>query len=263
MILPALPNRWKRKFVNLSILASRWCQIPWFLWRKVSHEILVNFHSAELQDKCTSCHAPMGNKTKPGVIVTHSEAILLIIRDSKDRKYFSKSFRIQPVRDHTSWFQRNMILRKYESIPVCFFPHTPNWIKSGSVKFFNIQFTHLHIITFSNYHSAHLLPFSSNSTKILKLLFPFYIMFSCPGRKAVWILLTLLCCRWWSLLEWKNIIEHRQALLRSFWSWCGKSKGYLTSNDPLIAKIFSRLWKIIEAFKIEPDDSTPLSLFNL
>ena len=33
------------------------------LWRaKVSHEILVNpGHAAELQDKCTSCHAPMGN----------------------------------------------------------------------------------------------------------------------------------------------------------------------------------------------------------
>lgn len=33
------------------------------LWRaKVSHEILVNpSHAAALQDKCTSCHAPMGN----------------------------------------------------------------------------------------------------------------------------------------------------------------------------------------------------------
>lgn len=33
------------------------------LWRaKVSQEILVNpAHAAELQDKCTSCHAPMGN----------------------------------------------------------------------------------------------------------------------------------------------------------------------------------------------------------
>ena len=32
------------------------------LWRaKVSQEILVNpGHAAELQDKCTSCHAPMG-----------------------------------------------------------------------------------------------------------------------------------------------------------------------------------------------------------
>src|SRR6188768_926609 len=31
-------------------------------WRaKVSHEILVNpAHAAQLQDKCTSCHAPMG-----------------------------------------------------------------------------------------------------------------------------------------------------------------------------------------------------------
>lgn len=36
------------------------------LWRaKVSHEILVNpAHAAELQDKCTSCHAPMGRYTK-------------------------------------------------------------------------------------------------------------------------------------------------------------------------------------------------------
>jgi hypothetical protein len=35
------------------------------LWRaKVSHEILVNpAHSAVLQDKCTSCHAPMGRYT--------------------------------------------------------------------------------------------------------------------------------------------------------------------------------------------------------
>ncbi|MEP7169838.1 MAG: hypothetical protein ABI855_10760, partial [Bacteroidota bacterium] len=35
------------------------------LWRaKVSHEILVNpAHSVELQDKCTSCHAPMGRYT--------------------------------------------------------------------------------------------------------------------------------------------------------------------------------------------------------
>ncbi len=35
------------------------------LWRaKVSHEILVNpSHAAELQDKCTSCHAPMGRYT--------------------------------------------------------------------------------------------------------------------------------------------------------------------------------------------------------
>lgn len=35
------------------------------LWRaKVSHEILVNpGHSVELQTKCTSCHAPMGNYT--------------------------------------------------------------------------------------------------------------------------------------------------------------------------------------------------------
>lgn len=35
------------------------------LWRaKVSHEILVNpAHSLELQDKCTSCHAPMGHFT--------------------------------------------------------------------------------------------------------------------------------------------------------------------------------------------------------
>lgn len=35
------------------------------LWRaKVSHEILVNpSHSTELQTKCTSCHAPMGNYT--------------------------------------------------------------------------------------------------------------------------------------------------------------------------------------------------------
>jgi len=35
-------------------------------WRaKVSHEILVNpAHSAELQDKCTDCHAPMGRYTK-------------------------------------------------------------------------------------------------------------------------------------------------------------------------------------------------------
>ncbi|MFN5459458.1 MAG: T9SS type A sorting domain-containing protein [Bacteroidota bacterium] len=35
------------------------------LWRaKVSHEILVNpSHSAALQDKCTSCHAPMGRYT--------------------------------------------------------------------------------------------------------------------------------------------------------------------------------------------------------
>src|SRR5688572_24179153 len=34
-------------------------------WRaKVSHEILVNpGHAAELQDKCTSCHAPMGKYT--------------------------------------------------------------------------------------------------------------------------------------------------------------------------------------------------------
>jgi len=32
-------------------------------WRaKVSHEILINpMHSEEIQDKCTSCHAPMGN----------------------------------------------------------------------------------------------------------------------------------------------------------------------------------------------------------
>jgi hypothetical protein len=35
------------------------------LWRaKVSHEILVNpSHAGALQDKCTSCHAPMGNYT--------------------------------------------------------------------------------------------------------------------------------------------------------------------------------------------------------
>ena len=35
------------------------------LWRaKVSHEILVNpSHANELQTKCTSCHAPMGNYT--------------------------------------------------------------------------------------------------------------------------------------------------------------------------------------------------------
>lgn len=35
------------------------------LWRaKVTHEILVNpSHSLELQDKCTSCHAPMGHYT--------------------------------------------------------------------------------------------------------------------------------------------------------------------------------------------------------
>lgn len=35
-------------------------------WRaKVSHEITINpAHSAELQDKCTSCHAPMGRYTK-------------------------------------------------------------------------------------------------------------------------------------------------------------------------------------------------------
>lgn len=35
------------------------------LWRaKVSHEILVNpTHANELQNKCTSCHAPMGNYT--------------------------------------------------------------------------------------------------------------------------------------------------------------------------------------------------------
>ncbi|MCD6066439.1 MAG: Por secretion system C-terminal sorting protein [Bacteroidetes bacterium] len=35
------------------------------LWRaKVSHEILVNpGHSLQLQDKCTSCHAPMGHYT--------------------------------------------------------------------------------------------------------------------------------------------------------------------------------------------------------
>ena len=34
-------------------------------WRaKVSHEILVNpGHTLELQDNCTSCHAPMGNYT--------------------------------------------------------------------------------------------------------------------------------------------------------------------------------------------------------
>ncbi len=34
-------------------------------WRaKVSHEVAVNpMHSAELQDKCTSCHAPMGHYT--------------------------------------------------------------------------------------------------------------------------------------------------------------------------------------------------------
>ncbi len=34
-------------------------------WRaKVSHEVLVNpQHTAELEDKCTSCHAPMGNYT--------------------------------------------------------------------------------------------------------------------------------------------------------------------------------------------------------
>lgn len=34
-------------------------------WRaKVSHEVLINpSHSAELQDKCTSCHAPMGHYT--------------------------------------------------------------------------------------------------------------------------------------------------------------------------------------------------------
>jgi hypothetical protein len=36
------------------------------LWRaKVSHEITTNpAHSSELQDKCTSCHAPMGRYTK-------------------------------------------------------------------------------------------------------------------------------------------------------------------------------------------------------
>ncbi len=36
------------------------------LWRaKVSHEILVNpGHASALQDKCTSCHAPMGRYTK-------------------------------------------------------------------------------------------------------------------------------------------------------------------------------------------------------
>lgn len=36
------------------------------LWRaKVSHEILVDpAHAAELQDKCTDCHAPMGRFTK-------------------------------------------------------------------------------------------------------------------------------------------------------------------------------------------------------
>lgn len=43
------------------------------LWRaKVSHEILVNpAHATELQDKCTSCHAPMGKYNSVFHFVAH------------------------------------------------------------------------------------------------------------------------------------------------------------------------------------------------
>jgi len=52
-----LVDRWQTSMMALS------AKDP--LWRaKVSHEILVNpAHAAELQNKCTSCHAPMGRYT--------------------------------------------------------------------------------------------------------------------------------------------------------------------------------------------------------
>lgn len=52
-----LVDRWESSMMALS------AKDP--LWRaKVSHEILVNpSHANELQNKCTSCHAPMGNYT--------------------------------------------------------------------------------------------------------------------------------------------------------------------------------------------------------
>ncbi len=50
-----LHDDWQTSMMGLSAVDPYWRA-------KVSHEILINpAHSNELQDKCTSCHAPMGN----------------------------------------------------------------------------------------------------------------------------------------------------------------------------------------------------------
>lgn len=52
-----LVDRWESSMMALSAKDPFWRA-------KVSHEILINpSHSNELQDKCTSCHAPMGRYT--------------------------------------------------------------------------------------------------------------------------------------------------------------------------------------------------------
>lgn len=53
-----LVDRWESSMMAMSAIDPFWRA-------KVSHEILINpTHSQALQDKCTSCHAPMGRYTK-------------------------------------------------------------------------------------------------------------------------------------------------------------------------------------------------------